>query len=95
MPGLFLYQICNFYKGGITMKTKITALILSLLLALFIFPPAFAAENKPIYFGNTAIDWMAEETLKLIPLEGKTLEEKVTAVYDLLLESLRCVRISV
>lgn len=64
------------------MKTKITAFILSLLLALFIFPPAFAAENKPIYFGNTAIDWMAEETLKLIPLEGKTLEEKVTAVYD-------------
>lgn len=82
MPGLFLYQICNFYKGGITMKTKITALILSLLLALFIFPTAFAAESKPIYFGNTAIDWMADETLKLIPLEGKSLEEKATAVYD-------------
>lgn len=64
------------------MKIKITALILTLVLALSIFPSAFAAENKPIYFGNTAIDWMAEETLKLIPLEKKSLEEKVAAVYD-------------
>ena len=64
------------------MKKKFIVLILTLTLALSIFPAAFAAEDKPIYLGNTAVDWMAEETLKLIPLEGKTLEEKVTAVYD-------------
>ena len=60
------------------------SLLLALTLVLAILPMSASAEKvrKPIYVGNLAVDFMAEEILDDLDLEGRSDLEQITIVYD-------------
>ncbi|MBR5536497.1 MAG: S-layer homology domain-containing protein [Clostridia bacterium] len=69
------------------MKKRVLSLLLTVALLVGLLPTAaFAADRKygdvPIYFGDVYIDYIAEEILKEIDLEGKNDVERIRAVYD-------------
>lgn len=57
-------------------------LILSFVLAVFPFGARAEKTRKPIYVGNLAVDYMAEEILKRLDLEEKSDNDQIVAVYD-------------
>lgn len=70
------------------MKTKLIAFILFTTIIIGAIVPAFAAEKRPIFLGYAGTDWMAEEILKKIPLQGKSDKEKAAAIYDWVIQNL-------
>lgn len=70
------------------MKTKLIAFILLTAILIGAAVPAFAAEKKPIYLGYADTDWMAEEILKEIPLQGKSDKDKAASIYDWVIQNL-------
>lgn len=70
------------------MKKKFIAFVLLTTLIIGAVVPTFASAKKPIYLGYASTDWMAEEILKKIPLQGKTDQEKAAAIYDWIIQNL-------
>lgn len=70
------------------MKTKLIAFILLTAIIVGAVVPAFADGKKPIYLGYADTDWMAEEILKKIPLQGKSDKDKAAAIYDWVIQNL-------
>ena len=70
------------------MKKRVLSLLLTVALLMSLLSTgAFAAKERkygdvPIYFGDVYIDYMANEILKEIDLEGKDDVERIRAVYD-------------
>ena len=70
------------------MKKRVLSLLLTVALLMSLLSTgAFAAKARkygdvPIYFGDVYIDYMANEILKEIDLEGKDDVERIRAVYD-------------
>ncbi len=66
------------------MKKRILSLFLLAALVIAVLPlQAGAVSPKvPIYVGNMAVDYMANEILKEIPTRGLTSEQQIQAVYD-------------
>ena len=63
---------------------RILSLLLLLALVVTMLPTGAAAAQArvPIYVGNLAADYLAEEILKSLDLEHKSDEEQILAVYD-------------
>ena len=63
---------------------KIISMILLLALVLTAVPVSASAETArtPIYVGNLAVDYMAEEILQRLDLDGKSDYDKIVTVYD-------------
>lgn len=69
---------------------KCISVLLVLAMLLMTLPVDTYAVNgarTPIYLGYADIDYMAEEILKEIPMDGKTDREKIRAVYDWIIKN--------
>jgi len=66
------------------LKRRVLSLCLALALLLALLPAGVSAAYgaRPIYIGDAAADYMAEQVLKQIPTAGKTGTQKIQAVYD-------------
>lgn len=68
---------------------RFLSLILLLALLLTALPVSASAANvrKPIYLGNLAVDYMADEILRGLELDGKSEYDKILTVYDWIIDN--------
>lgn len=68
---------------------RVLSLILLLALVLTALPVSAVAANTrtPIYVGNLAVDYMAEEILNRLNIADKSDEEQILTVYDWIIEN--------
>ena len=68
---------------------RIASCLLLFALILAMFPVRAGASNvlTPIYVGNLAVDYMAEEILSRLDLAGKSEIDKIKTVYDWIIEN--------
>lgn len=70
------------------MKRALSVLLLvALVLAAVPVGASAAAERTPIYVGNLAVDYMAQEILDRLELDGKSDYEQIVTVYDWIIEN--------